>query len=659
MSQRFQTMLERGRKRPRGSVLFLTLLFLVLINLFAVAFWKLVPVEMHNAKRQQQETEAYFASDAGIIDSLAFLQDATSRGNLDNFITDHGEPNADGHRVLLREGELNGWSWRCEIIPGEGTFGHKDFAAANPLRTFRLESVATDNKKISGGDRQNRRVSAWVRQRSFAEFNWNCSEYDDGNPLYLFMNTFRLGGHYRTNGPALLRIRKADNFWDIPEPAIRGDLIFHEARAHPSLGMVDGVHYTAGTLNWGGQDSLPYWESGSDKGEPRGDRYEKLTTEGRAGVKHRPRLEMPENTDSIAYGVWGDDIPTAALDPDQLVFEDDSKVNIAINDQVEPGTAHSGIWIDGNVSQVEFSLSNNFVPHETADMSQAENGNQVMKVWQGNQANNFVEVTFVKDVPMTIPAGADIRGDVTTTNLDPAANDGKGYTVVRNGNDNVYRIYRGQTNGAIYATGNVNGVRGVVKGRRTIGVSTDTGTSKINDHEIRINGDLLYANTRRGQPPVGGGLDMLGLIGYAVRMEHAGATAAPTAANPQLGKIWPRRQDYSPSNELDAYHLYVSIFAGRRNDPNQKVSNATTIAGGFGSSQAGSATYGKAHMIVYGSITEGVRQHKGSGDHGSGGSGNSYEFYMDDNLSRVQPPFFPSVPEYDIMTWQEESVFSF
>lgn len=60
-------------------------------------------------------------------------------------------------------------------------------------------------------------------------------------------------------------------------------------------------------------------------------------------------------------------------------------------------------------------------------------------------------------------------------------------------------------------------------------------------------------------------------------------------------------------------------------------------------------------MSLYGSITEGIRQWKGTGYT----AGNSYEFHIDSNLDNAQPPFFPTLPEFDVLTWEEKSVFSY
>lgn len=644
------------RARERGSILFLTLLFLVLINIFAVAFWKLVPVELHSARRQMLETEAYFASDAGVVDSLAFLEQITSDGNIDNYFNTNGVINADGHKVLKRTGTVNSWNWEAEIIPGPETYGNATNPAPNPLRVYEIVAIAR-RPGMLGSKEQYRKVSAWVRQRSFVENNWG-NMATGGDDLWLFMDSFTLGGDYHSNGKGLLRIEDS-SFWGNTKPAIAGDFSFSKSTNNPdaSLGFVDGVQYSS----WGA-NNVPYFTTGAQKGLPNGNRYSKISGNGRAGVKMKSEIQMPINTDSVAFGVWGATIPTAPLTNTQKIFGSSSTVNVAINGAVPGGPATNGIWIDeADVAQIELRTTTT----STDASDDPSNDNQIMRIFRGTSTTKYVEVEFVTGRDFTIPAGATVLGNTHAPGavLRPSDNGGKGYTIVRNrdGGTNTYAVYTDQTNGAVYSTGNINGVRGLVKGRRTIGVSTDTGASTTKDKQITIDGDILYAGTtpRRPQDSPNGrptdSANTLGLIGYAVRLADDGTTTAPTLADPQIGKMYPRRSATTNNNPL---YLYCSIFAGRRNDPAiawTSNNDVTRKGGGFGSKSPDNTSYGHGHMVLYGSITEGIRQWKGTGDV----AGNSYQFDLDPNLEEIQPPFFPTLPSYDLLSWQEKSVFSY
>ena len=641
------------RKEEKGSILFLTLMFLILINLFAVAFWQLVPVELHSARRQMLDTEAYFASDAGVVDSLAFLEKITSDGNIDNYVNTNGELDADGNKVLKRSGTLNEWEWNTEIIPGPETYGNAANPAPNPLRVYKI--VATAKRKGSLGQKeQYRKVSAWVKQRSFTENNWG-NMATAGQDLWLFMDSFKLGGDYHSNGKGLLQIESA-NFWNNSTAAIKGDFSFSKTVENPdnSLGYVDGVQYSS----WGA-NNVPYHITGSQKGQPRNDRYSKISGNGRAGVKVKSPIQMPLNTDSIAFGVWGTSAPTAPITDAQKIFGATSTVNIAINGSVPGGPVSNGIWIDGNVSQIDF-LTEDYPTAQSfrddATPNDPSTDNQIIRIYQGGSANSYVEVREITGRNWTIPTspGTTVLGSThsTGTVLRPSDNGGTGWTVVRDRATNRYAVYSGRTNGAIFASGNVNGVRGVVKGRRSIGVSTDTGAQTTKDKTIFINGDIFYAGTEPGERPASSDT-MLGLIGYAVRMASEDG-APPTLGNPQLGLMHPTRTSSSTS---DPNYLYCSIFAGRRNDPAAGWSgnNPTRYGGGFGSWKPDDSGLRQGHLSLFGSITEGIRQWKGTGNTG----GNSYEFDIDPNLEEIQPPFFPTLPSYDILSWEEKSVFNY
>jgi hypothetical protein len=653
-------------RNKRGSVLFLTLLFLVLINLFAVAYWKLVPVELHSAKRHQMETEAYFASDAGVVDCLGFLEDVAADGNLDNFFNNNGVVNGDGHLVLSRSGDINGWTWEAEIIPGPETFGHNDTTVPNPKRVYKIEAVAK-RPGITGNSQQYRKITTWVKQKSFIDKNWG-NMAGVGN-LYLFMDTFRLDGDYHTNGKAILLIDNS-NYWNQSEPSIGGDLTFADPVENPSLGMVDGVEYS----NWGA-GTVPYHTSGANETQPRDNRYDTISGNGRSGVKSVQALTMPENTDSVAFGVWGDTPPTGPLTNAQKLFggggNDD--LSLALNGAIPGDAFRNGIYIDDEVAQIEFSTTSaKYTDGGDPSADDPSDDNQIIRIYRDDNTagprnydenshtqsenqvdgdpNKYVEITHVTGRNFTIPPGATVVNGThpVNTTLFPTDNDNKGWTVVRNASTNEYAIFKEQGNGAIYCSQDIEGVRGIVKGRRTVAVATDTGNSTANDHSIIINGDLLYAGTPAGDPPAAGGDTMLGLIGYSVRMRGQGGNS-PTDADPQFGRMFPRRNQTTIS---DPNYLYTSIFAGRNGDPNHST---ILRGGGFGSMDPRDNDFGNGRLYVFGSITEGVRQHKGTGSV----AGNGYEFHEDENLDNFQPPFFPALPQFEVLSWEEKSVFSY
>jgi hypothetical protein len=184
-----------------------------------------------------------------------------------------------------------------------------------------------------------------------------------------------------------------------------------------------------------------------------------------------------------------------------------------------------------------------------------------------------------------------------------------------------------------------------------VATRTDTGNTTSNDKVIRINGELLYAGTARGEEPASL-RDQLGLISYAVRMKGTQGTAAGINNS---GMFPPR----NTTNATNPHLLYASIFAGRQNDPagNLPGGQGMLVGGGFGveNSASSDSGLGVGRMHLYGSLSEGVRQRKGTIDT----AGYNYQNVYDANLRVAQPPFFPSLPEYRVSLWREESFFAY
>ncbi len=618
----------RRHQKTRGSILILTLFFMVMISFFAIAYWKLIPVDLHMAQRHKDDTRAYYAADAGLVDSLGFLGQRTTAGNIDQIFADSGVFDSAGHRIYVREGELDGIKWEATLTPGPKTYGHKGVDSPVPMRVYKIESVAYI------GTTKYRSVSAWAAQDTFAKKNWLVNKGAGSTILWLNFQTFRLGGDYHTNDFLRFNIPSA-SFWTSSEPAAVGGILTSPKTFVPSSGGVkDGVEYN----NWDA-GLLPYNSSGSAIAG----RYEKISALGRTGVQTgADEMTLPSNTDSVAFGTWGGTPPSSALPATSAIFGS-SSVNVRINGATPGNDAVNGLYIEGDVDQIDLEVIND---------------NQRIRIDQGNHE---VEVTFVAN-NFTIPSGATVEGATPGATLLGSANDGHGYTVIRKAGTSEYRVYNGQTNGAIYATGNINGIRGVTKGRRTVATSTGTGgESNINDKRITITGELTYANTPPGQTPTTS-QDQLGLITYAVKMGADQATAAPSATDNQDGRMWPPRNTRSTTNP---HYLYCSIFAGRNFSAQDALSNPDLTdaikGGGFGVNSYNDSGLGPGFMKMYGSLTEGVRLAKGTFNTSTGAStaGYSYSFMEDPNLKQVQPPFFPSMPTYEVISWEEKSVFAY
>lgn len=647
----------KSQKSQRGSILVLTLFFMILISFFAIAFWRLIPVELHQANRHKLDTAAYYAADNGVADTMLWLAERTRQGNIDPVFN---------NGAITRTGTLDGWTWTVRVVPGPETFGSPGVTSPNPIRCYRLESVA------SLGNRKYRKVTVWSLQRSFAEYGWYFDKFASGTELWLNLANFRLDGRYHTNEQMLLYTNGNGFSWS-------GDAAFSDKATFrlrttsgvSGLGDVDGVRYNTWT-----SASLPY---STTNGSPVPGRYERISTQGLLGLQSTSQINMPQSSDDVRKGAWGETLP-GTLSSGDAIFGS-SGVNAHVNADLG-GDANAGIYIEGNVDQVEYRLVNasgGVVSQPSAAGPTPPDVNQNVRIRQGT---NIIGVTHIKEAPLTIPAGSVINGVPITANrtLNGADNAGYGHTVIEKLNSNGNPLsfgspndgnqprprefvqYNRQTNGVIYSTGHIDGVRGTIQGRRTLATRTDEGNSVTHDKVIRINGELLYAGTERGKRP-STAEDQLGLISYAVRMKgpQHGGTSPPSNLQPPTitdGGMWPRR---GATTSASPHLLYCSIFAGRRGDPSVNWANQEGMlrGGGFGveesSNTAADIALGHGYMNVFGSLSEGVRQRKGTIDT----SGYNYQNVYDTNLKTVQPPYFPSLPEYRVQLWEEESLYSY
>lgn len=642
---------HRGDGQQRGSILVLTLFFMVVLSFFAIAFWKLIPVELHQANRHKMDTAAYYAADNGVSDTILWLAQRTAQGNIDPEFDDG---------AITRSGTLDGWTWEAQIIPGPETWGAPGVTASNPIRCYRIDCVA------SLGNQKYRKVSVWAMQRSFAEYGWYFDKFAAGTELWLNLANFRLDGRYHTNEQLLLYTTGNGFSW-AGDAAFSDRATFRQRTSSGAsgLGDVDGVRYNSWTAA-----ALPYSTS---TGDPVPGRYERISTQGRLGLQSSSEVNMPESSDKVKEGAWGEDGPLGNTPPIAPLGTSSSFFGSGVNARINANMgedANSGIYIEGNVDQVEYTLrdaAGSTVPQAVVADKTNPNPPLVNQNVRIRQGSNIIGVTYVKDASMTIPPGSIVNGvsiGATAQTLSGTDNSGTGHTVVEeldsSGNPRSPRRfvrYNRQTNGVIYATGNVDGVRGVVRGRRTLATEADTGSSTSRDKIIRINGELLYAQTERGERPISTA-DQLGLISYAVRMkstQHSSATTAPTI---NQGGMFPLRSQTTSANP---HLLYCSIFAGRKGDPSVNWANQQGMitGGGFGvegsSSTSDDIALGHGFMNVFGSLSEGVRQRKGTIDT----AGYNYSNVYDTNLRLAQPPYFPSLPEYRVQLWEEQSYYSY
>jgi len=449
----------RTRSRRPGSVLLLSIFFLFLLFFLAMALLQLLPVELNAARWARMNQEASYAADAGITDTMAWLENvlAGNQGEL-NELT----------KPSTRTGTFGDWSWSVEVQPDAETRN------ANPIHVFRLTCVATLN------DRPFRRVVADVGQDSFARYLSFIGSSDNQTRINLGRNR-QIEGPMHVNGIATIGY---DSDWfSSGTPYFHGTYTTSGFYTPPgkTQGFGDGVRYTDTTGS--DTDLKPY----NDQGSAIPERYNRIFAQGREALKTGVgEKEMPVSNRNLAQEAWGSQVTpgTQGVHINTTLASDDQR----------------GIFIHGDVSRMDLSVVE---------------GNAVMTVKQGpKDAEQRSVVTILSEQGMTIPAGAQVNGVVQGQQQ---------YIDVKNtviqkpdgpGGQKVFEVAPGLTNGLVYCTGTIQGLQGENKGRRTIAVDVE------DKKDIVISGDLTRRDTVVGEKPTGSA-DTLGLIGNNIRIGSA------------------------------------------------------------------------------------------------------------------------------------------
>jgi len=451
-------------------------------------------------------------------------------------------------------GRLGDWEWSVEIRPDPETPPR----GTNSLRIYKITSLA------SLFNVPYRKITVDAGQESFAKY---AMFYDRGEANLVWdVASSRVEGPLHQND--VLRLYVPGGYFDTKgDPSFLGP-VSSSKFAGPEHG--DGVEYTGG----GGK---PYNQAGS----PILERYQRMLSGGREAIRTGEKVkEMPKNSRNLAEAAWGSKTTAPPALP-----------GVYLNSEVGTGDFHEalgGVFIQGDVDAMELGVSG---------------GNSTVKITQGGKQSL---VTVYTEGGITLPAGTKVNGQALPQPLEISA----GHTVLKNA-DASYEVVSGATNGVVYATGTIHSLRGVNRGPRTVAVDIER------DKEIVISGDLTRADTPVGKEPTGG-RDVLGLVGYNIR----------------LGRAIPR-------TVKDPLYLYCTLFAGRKDGSGGYVVDGWDERWG---------EVGK--FVIHGGLIEG--QDKPWGYVGTSGFSIS-EILYDSNLAKSPPPFFPMLPKLHIRSWTEEA----
>ncbi|MGE0494130.1 MAG: hypothetical protein AB7S38_33275 [Vulcanimicrobiota bacterium] len=278
-------------------MLLLALFFLFALFLMAVAFFRLLPTELHSAARSSTNAKAHYACDAGARDAVAWLKTkptAVPNAEVAAYNGLHSDP---------ANGNIDGrWAYTCAVEtvdPNRGIYNILSTAIYNgrPIRELRCT----------------------VQNQSFAKYALWWDDQDTTQLGIVFsMGSNGIQGPVHTNSYFRLAAGTT-GFWNdgkapwitgikdaagVPlEPAKMTYATAYSATdADNPTGMApDGIQYYGGNYAGSSAGLVPY---DSTTGAPISSRYERMIEGGRERISQVTEIKMPEENSALRANAW-------------------------------------------------------------------------------------------------------------------------------------------------------------------------------------------------------------------------------------------------------------------------------------------------------------------------------------------------------------------
>jgi hypothetical protein len=638
------------RKRElsrKGSALILTIFLIIVLEFIGMTFLARVQGEMAQTTR---DVTSYYVVQTGLSDTLEWLQNRANLNVLDNAVltlptgTDPNEPPL-MQTYYQREGVTSGtplpsgWTWRVRLFPDQFTAGNANLTGANSAHCYKAVIDAIDIN-TGGNGTVRRRAVAWLHQGSFAQFSYFFGQFATGSNLWLNLSTFRVEGPFHTNGRLRLSIPSSMD-WENLGPGNDGSTANFQSMstyASTDSSTPDGIEYNTSTRPYDSTTLLPI-----NLTIPGKTRYDRVARLGQAGLKPDNPINMPAVSSLLLEAAWGE----ASMPPTPRHGFNINPGNVV--ETLSAGGASvpvaknvNGVLLVGNdIDAFQMQVGNDSqFPINNAALRGANNDNASFLLRQSSGGTPRTRrLTQTYSTTVLNPGGTwTINGVSVSGSMTIPA----GYTLVQNDtNVKSYELYKDYGNGLFYGVQNIRGLEGKNKGRHTISVNQTT------NKEVHITDELLRADVTPGtKPTMGTTRDQLGVVGYAIRFARY-RTDVNTGTTTQIN-----RSQWSPNDPL---HVYAALFAGKPGDPN---ANSDTAGGGVGTIDYSTSSIGAGAFRVYGSLTENIRQAKGTFNSttGQGTSGMSYRYDYDPNFQNVQPPYFPAQSNFEVRSWSDQPI---
>ena len=605
----------KNTRYKRGSILVMSIFFMLILFVTASAFLVLLPVENRAALRTEQIAQGGLVADAGVNDALAWLREQLDPADG----SASREPMANG--VYPSEAQRtvdmgNGWVYRWELTPDAETFPN----GSNTIRAYTIVSKAFRDGVIF------REARAEVIQDTLSKYAALYDYWPTNLVQPLRSTSAPAGGPVHVNDVMNLWIPEGSGFWGSSgDPVYSHGLTASDAHS----GSQDGFRYYQGNYSGNDGNKRPYNGSG-----PIETRYARMADGGRNNiVAGTSDVDLPENTFELRDAAWGFN---QGAPP--------TNTGLHIN---EVNGATQGIYIDGDVEEMELGYGGT---ESSGGQTVNYGDNSWIKVEQPNNATNSIDdgqnfTVVTVETALTLPAGVELNGSTLGSPTNIPAN-----TTLRRNADGSYDSFNGTPNGMVYVKGDIDNLWGVNKGRRTITVEGDEANNV--KHKIRIGGKENdnsgggSGNDSYGDVSVAAG--QKGLIQFgATDSDGDGVLDPPVDAQNTLGLIG---RDVMISGELknngswsashpenNPLYLYAIVLGGLTGD------GGTYAVEDYGSGGAGWAYRVGSRIMVDAGAWGTTSGH---------GLINGTTFY-DEPASESPPPYFPSTPFFKLKSYIE------
>ena len=325
----------KKRKRSRGSVLLLSIFFLIVLSFLATAFFRIIPAEYHSATQAQKTVQSHYAADAGVREAVSFLKmhDDMTETKITAFNNDRSNPASATAKID------ENWSNTVQMTTLDALRGIYEVRSVAYLRGRAVRELRTT-----------------IANETFAKY---ALFYDTWGDDFLFsLGSNSIQGPFHTNSFFKLAAPDANYWSDGKAPFVTGskaEMTFSSdlPLASNTMGVGDGNMYYGGNYAGTNPALVPF---GTD-GAPNTQRYNKLIEGGREKMSRIQRVEFPEAVTELSIKAWGGTPPTNAALNTLETNLGSVLVNTDQGANAKGGTVAGGIHIQSDATSVRMEIT--------------------------------------------------------------------------------------------------------------------------------------------------------------------------------------------------------------------------------------------------------------------------------------------------------------